>query len=89
MSLADWIGKEIQLSVRLADKDTPLTPVTLLAVEHNGIWIESEELTQLCLQALAMHASKTPQIFLPLSSVAYVLIGSEEKTALSEKALGV
>jgi hypothetical protein len=66
-----------------------LKELKLRGVEFGGIWVESQELTNVLLKAAGRQtASRTPIVFLPYSEIA-LLVTSVEGASLSEKAFGL
>jgi hypothetical protein len=86
--LRDSIGQEILGMVPMLNPNQ-LQTLKLHGVEEGGIWVESNELTQLMLAKISRHASsKTPIFFVPFHQIQF-LLHSTEQISLSEKAFGV
>ena len=87
MKFENLIGQRIVLLC--PDSDQKIHAVKLVGIETGGLWIESQELTNLLLQAVGLPTSpETPVLFLPYHAIGGVLVGIQQ-TALDEKALGV
>ena len=77
IALIPWIHK------------TELQEVTLLGVEHGGVWVEVNALTQEALGAIGEQTiAKAPIYFFPYSQIT-CLIAKGEAPGLSEKAFGL
>jgi hypothetical protein len=59
----------------------------LHGVEAGGIWVESDQYTQITAKALQEAAIKTPIYFVPYHEIRFAMVGGE--LALSEEAFGV
>ena len=86
--LKDYIGQELLAFVPIINREAIQT-LLLHGIEDAGIWVESENLTQMVLAKLNRPASsRTPIFFLPFSQIGFVLSGIG-KVSLSHKAFGV
>jgi hypothetical protein len=69
--------------------ETKYSVVTLRGVEFQGLWIESQDVTNVLLRAIGLPTSpQTPLLFVPFHSILGVL-ASVDQTALDEKAFDV
>lgn len=87
MKFEELIGRTVPILIPMIHPKI-LQEVVIRGVEHGGIWIESENMTQTMLQGLNLPASQTPLFFVPFHEIKYALCGGGT-TALSEKAFGV
>jgi hypothetical protein len=86
--LQNLIGQTI-LALVPSIHGTDLQKLKLHGVENGGLWIESQELTNVFLSRVgAQTAPKTMVFFLPYHQISFVL-GSLDVPSLSEKAYGV
>ena len=86
-TLYEMVGEEILINFAFLPLKN-LETAKLHLVDDNGIWIESNNLTQAILENLNIPAGKTPIIFLPFAQVRYIL-GASDGISLMNKAYGV
>lgn len=61
----------------------------ILSVDVGGLWVESQEYVEGILKILKKnHAQFTPIIFLPFSSISYMVL-LHDSLSLSERSLGI
>ena len=88
MNLSQLVGTRVLVLIPSLHR-TDYQWVKLHGVEVGGIWIESQDLTNLFLQSSGVAtAPKTPLFFLPYHQVSLV-VGTLDAPALDEKAFGV
>ena len=86
--LQDLVGHSIMAHVPIFEPRGPQL-FKLHEVEAGGLWLESQETTNLLLQKLGYaSSSKTPIFFLPFHQIAFVM-ASVPGVSLDEKAFGV
>lgn len=85
-SLEDLVGHVVGIKIPCLDSRTTVR-VRLHAVEHSGLWIESQQITD---WVLSLHgASSSPKsgvLFFPFSQIEFV-VGSVDVPSLSDQAL--
>ena len=87
-TLQNMIGEVIMARIPLLDVDGMML-VKLHGVEANGLWIESQDLTNQLMEKFQVSSSRTtPLVFIPLDKVDFI-IASLESLALSESAFGI
>jgi hypothetical protein len=88
MHLEKLVGQAIIAKIPQLNSEVPLM-YRLVALEHGGLWLESQDLTNQMLEFVSRPSSpKTLLLFVPLAQVAYIL-DSGDYPALSEKAFGL
>jgi hypothetical protein len=91
MQFTELIGDSIYVRSPLIHS-TNIKEVKLVGVEAGGLWIESQELTNLVLDSYAdptiVGSRKTPLFFLPYHQISMVLT-TIDGLVLREKAFGV
>jgi len=87
-TLKEMEGEEIVALIPFIHQ-THLQRVILHRVEDAGLWLESQNLIEAMLKTINQGASpKTAVFFLPWHQISF-LLGSLDKTAISEKSLGL
>ena len=88
MQFNDMIGNMVLLMIPSMSK-TVIQNVKLLGVEAGGLWIESQALTSVTLQAMGVSTTaRTPIFFVPYHEITFGMVPINQ-TALDEKALGL
>jgi hypothetical protein len=88
VTLQSFVGKTVAAVIPLMHK-TKFQEITIRGVEHGGIWIESQALTNAMIKAAGLQdPSKTPVFFLPFSQIV-LLMTSVEGMSVSEGAFGI
>jgi hypothetical protein len=88
MQFSELVGSQIFIVIPRIHA-TDYQEVKLIGVETGGLWIESQEFTNVFLQLFGVPAAqKTPVVFFPYHEIAYV-VTSLEQLALDEKAHGL
>jgi hypothetical protein len=74
-NLARYMNRTIFVSIPVLFEDTACRPVRLLGAELNGLWLQSDELTERLAPAQPFYAT-TPSavVFIPFAQMAGVLI---------------
>jgi hypothetical protein len=86
--LRQMVGEEIMGLIPLMDPKI-IKVLRLRSLDVGGLWVESEEFTQMMLTGFKVPASsRTPLMYLPFHEIKF-LLQSTEQIALSEKAFGV
>lgn len=84
-ALKELIGKEVLALIPVLHATQPTT-ITIHGLELGGMWIEHDPTTQKIMRDRNVAASEqTVVLFVPYSGIGY-LVGTVEKTALSESA---
>ena len=77
LALARYLNKTIFVSIPTLFEDGTARPYTLLGVEINGLWLQSNELTDRLLQDEGRElAEMKPAVFVPFAQIAGVLIAT-------------
>jgi hypothetical protein len=86
--LDSMIGKMLIAKIPVLDR-TKLVHLTLRGVESGGLWVESQEFTEVMLASVGREVSaKTLVMFLPFHQIEYA-IAAEDFPSLSERGLGL
>jgi hypothetical protein len=87
-SLASMIGEIIIVRIPMLDADGMML-VKLHGIEAHGIWIESQDFTNVLMEKFHFSSSRTtPLILVPFDKLDFI-IASLDSLALSEPALGL
>jgi hypothetical protein len=87
-SLEKLIGSEIIARIPVVDEHGPAL-MKLVSLEHGGIWIESQKVTEHFLSEMSLQdAPRAFVVFVPYQQIAWIL-SFADYPALSEKALGL
>lgn len=74
-NLVRYLNKTVLVSIPVLFDDGTARPYTLLGAEMNGLWLQSEELTNRLLRDdCAELAQMNPAVFVPFAQIAGVLI---------------
>lgn len=74
IQLRKLVGREIIVAFRIFNSQVQPTEATLLGVETGGVWIESQEATDLLLEKMKKDMlERTPIFFLPFSAIAFIV----------------
>jgi hypothetical protein len=74
-NLVRYLNKTVLVSIPVLFDDGTARPYTLLGAEMNGLWLQSEELTNRLLRDdCAGLAEMDPAVFVPFAQIAGVLI---------------
>jgi hypothetical protein len=86
-TLASMIGEVIIVRIPLLDEGMML--VKLHAIETQGIWIESQELTNQLMEKFQCSSSRTtPVVFVPFGKLDFIIAGLDS-LSLSERTFGI
>lgn len=87
-TLASMIGDVIIVRISLIDPEG-MTHVKLHGVESHGIWIESQQFTNILMEKFHFASScTTPLLYIPFDKIDYI-VGSLDSLSLSESAFGL
>jgi hypothetical protein len=87
-TLQSMIGEIIMARIPLLDSDGMML-LKLHGVEANGLWIESQDLTNELMEKFHFFGSRTtPLVFLPFDKIDFI-IASLDCLSLSEPAFGL
>lgn len=87
-TLASMIGEVIIVRISLLDPKN-MTLVKLHGVEAHGIWIESQQFTNVLMEKFHFCSSRTtPLLFIPFDKIDFI-VASLESFSLSEPAFGL
>lgn len=76
-NLSRYLNKTLFVSIPTLFEDGTARPYTLLGVEINGLWLQSEELTDRLLREECRELAKmNPAVFVPFAQIAGVLIAT-------------
>jgi hypothetical protein len=76
-SLSRYLNKRILVSIPTLFEDGTVRPYTLLGAEMNGLWLQSEELTDRLLRDEGRELAKmNPAVFVPFAQIAGVLVAT-------------
>jgi hypothetical protein len=76
-NLSRYLNKTLFVSIPALFEDGTVRPCTLLGAEINGLWLQSEELTDRLLRDEGRELSKlSPAVFVPFAQIAGVLIAT-------------
>jgi hypothetical protein len=74
-NLTRYLNKTLFVSIPALFEDGTARPYTLLGVEMNGLWLQSEELTNRLLRDEGRElAELSPAVFVPFAQIAGVLV---------------
>ena len=87
-SLKSMVGEMIVARIPALVSDE-MSLIKLHGVDLNGIWIESQDFTDMMMEKLHLTSSGTTLVlFVPFHSIDYI-VGSIDSLALSEKSFGL
>jgi hypothetical protein len=76
-TVSRYLNKTILVSIPALFEDGTVRPYTLLGVEMNGLWLQSEELADRLLREEGHELAKmSPAVFVPFAQIAGVLIAT-------------
>ncbi len=76
-NLTRYLNKTIFVSIPPLFEDGTARPYTLLGAEMNGLWLQSEELTDRLLRDEGRELARlSPAVFVPFAQIARVLIAT-------------
>jgi hypothetical protein len=76
-NLSRYLDRSIFVSIPALFEDCTVRPYTLLGVEMNGLWLQSEELTHRLLRDEDEELAKlSPAVFVPFAQIAGVLLAT-------------
>lgn len=76
-NLARHLNKTLFVSIPALFEDGAARPYTLLGAEMNGLWLQSNELTDRLLRAGDRELAKfNPAVFVPFAQIAGVLVAT-------------
>lgn len=85
-SLARYINKTISISIPILFEDGIARPYTLLGAEINGLWLQSDELTDRLLRNEDCDLARmNPAVFVPFAQIAGVLIPTSLPTPAADE----
>lgn len=73
-NLARYVNKTILVSIPMLFDDTVCRPVRLLGAELNGLWLQSDQLTERLAPDEPLSATTVTTVFIPFAQMAGVLI---------------
>lgn len=77
LALSRYLNKSVFVSIPALFEDGIARPYTLLGAEINGLWLQSEELTDRLLRDEGRELAKmNPVVFVPFAQIAGVLIAT-------------
>ena len=77
LNLSRHLNKTLLVSIPALFEDGTVRPYTLLGVEINGLWLQSEELTDRLLRDESRELAKMgPAVFVPFAQIAGVLVAT-------------
>jgi hypothetical protein len=80
-ALSRYLNKTLLVSIPALFDDGTARPYTLLGAELNGLWLQSEELTDRLLRDESRElAEMNPAVFVPFAQIAGVLIATSMPT---------
>jgi hypothetical protein len=80
-NVARYLNQTVSVSIPALFEDGAARPYTLIGVEMNGLWLQSEELTDRLLSAECRElAKRNPVAFVPFAQIAGVLVPTIEPT---------
>ena len=80
-NLDRYLNKTLFVSIPALFDDGAARPYTLLGAEMNGLWLQSEELTdRLLSDECREFAKRNPVVFVPFAQIAGVLVPTIEPT---------
>lgn len=80
-TLSRYLNKTVLVSIPALFEDGTARPYTLLGAELNGLWLQSEELTDRLLRGESRElATRNPVVFVPFAQIAGVLVPTIEPT---------
>jgi len=87
-SLANMVGEVIIVRIPLLDAEG-MSLVKLHGIEAQGIWIESQDFTNLLMERFHFSSSRTtPLVFVPFDKVDFIIVALDS-LSLSEPAFGL
>lgn len=76
-NLARHLGKTLLVSIPALFEDGTVHPYTLLGAEMNGLWLQSDALTDRLLREECRELEKmSPAVFVPFAQIAGVLVAT-------------
>lgn len=80
-ALSRYLNKTLFVSIPALFEDGTVRPYTLLGAEMNGLWLQSEELTDRLLRDEGRElAQMSPAVFVPFAQIAGVLVATSMPT---------
>ena len=77
LALSRYLNKTVFVSIPALFEDGAARPYTLLGAEINGLWLQSEELTDRLLRDEGRELAKmNPAVFVPFAQIAGMLIAT-------------
>jgi hypothetical protein len=78
-NLSSYLNQALWVTIPALFEDGAARPYTLLGVEMNGLWLQSEELTDRLLSKECRElAKRNPVVFVPFAQIAGVLVPTVE-----------
>jgi hypothetical protein len=85
-NLARYLNKKIFVSIPAVFEDGTARPYTLLGAEINGLWLQSDELTDRLLRNEDCDLARmNPAVFVPFAQIAGVLIPTSLPTPAADE----
>ncbi len=76
-NLSRYLNKTLFVSIPALFEDGTVRPYTLLGAEMNGLWLQSEELTDRLLKDEGRELARlSPAVFVPFAQIAGMLIAT-------------
>jgi len=85
-TLSRYVNKTLFVSIPALFEDGVGRPYTLLGVEMNGLWLQSEELTDRLLRDEGRELAQfNPVVFVPFAQIAGVLIATSMSASQADE----
>src|SRR2546427_4120533 len=76
-NLSQYLGKSILVSIPALSKDGVCRAYTLVGIEFQGLWLQSEELTERLLHEVKHpYSDAEPAVFVPYAQIAGILVAT-------------